>query len=361
MITYKELEELLKKLALYKFVIIGILVIVVGGIFLWYSSSLEGLRRELFRDLGIALVPAGLIVMIFHFILITDFLNRVKEQNKEAIEELLQDKDSELKKKLESLVLGEAISKWGVKNIYKERVSEDVIISIINDAKQGTTIKVLGTALLKFIGVGVRETIKTKIERGDCIFQMLLVDPDSAFIEQRAKEENRFKKELVDDIKPSNDLFGGFINSLLPKHRNKIKRRWYDGPIVYFMIITNNRMLIGFYLRNIGGELRGEHSPHIELEVKNGEIDKKFLDHFNDLWESVTIRTIEDIIQKLSEKDGLASIANILEEVKRNKNDIDEDEAKEIIKRLIDGDKLVITELKDEKIYLKIKDLDELK
>ena len=109
---------------------------------------------------------------------------------------------------------------------------------------------------------------------------LLTLDPQSEFVKQRGIEERRVYEHIKTDIGAADQMHRSFITQLPQPLQEKIELGHYDAPPACFIVSTGSTMIVGFYLR----EIRGERSPHLELEIREGGICKPFLEHFDSLW-----------------------------------------------------------------------------
>jgi hypothetical protein len=168
----------------------------------------------------------------------------------------------------------------GVLRIHRQRPSTDYLQSLIKDAEAGATIRLLGVCMMGFTNAPMQALLNQKLQE-NCIIRFLTLAAESSFVTQKAIEEERTPEDVHNDITLSNQIHRNFIVQRVPQeYRSKIAMRHYDAPPNCFLLGTDSRMLVSFYLRG----QRGEFLPHLELAVTRGGIFAVFENHFEALW-----------------------------------------------------------------------------
>jgi hypothetical protein len=169
----------------------------------------------------------------------------------------------------------------GVLRIHRQRPSTDYLQSLIQQSEPGATIRLLGVCMMGFTNAPMQALLNQKLEE-NCVVRFLTLAANSSFVVQRATEERRTPEDIRNDITLSNQIHRNFIVQRVPQeYRDRITMRHYDAPPNCFLLSTDSRMLVSFYLRG----QRGEFLPHLELAVTRGGIFSVFESHFEALWE----------------------------------------------------------------------------
>jgi hypothetical protein len=106
-------------------------------------------------------------------------------------------------------------------------------------------------------------------------------------VEQRAKEEIRDCEDIKNTISKVNRIHCTFINSLHDENLNGIiTLYYYNAPPNLFLIITDAKVLVGFYSR----EKKGQFFPMIELDIKGRGVTKSFENHFDSLLQDAKVK-----------------------------------------------------------------------
>lgn len=169
----------------------------------------------------------------------------------------------------------------GVIRIHRQRPSTDYLQTVIKEAEAGAAIRLLGVCMMGFTNAPMQAVLSQKLQE-NCTIRFLTLAAESSFVDQRAIEENRTSEDIRNDITLSNQIHRNFIIQRIPQeYRDRIEMRHYDAHPNCFLLGTDSRMLVSFYL---GGQ-RGEFLPHMELAVTRGGIFSVFENHFEALWE----------------------------------------------------------------------------
>lgn len=292
----KQRSSLLLTLLHRNFCIIGLFLLLLGSVIIVLASVVcnAGLLQTVLSTLGVALIPAGTIIIAYEYYMRKEFLNLVSEKLDDALEA------SDLHKKLDDLrnliSLASDLRPLGLRRIYPGRMEikfRDMVLS----APPNTEIKILGAALMCVDDWPMQEALKNRLADG-CTVKLLSLNPTSQFVKQRAQEEKRDIDDIETDIMRTNDKNENFIKHLPPNLKANIRLLHYEAPPMCFIFATNDLMITSVYLR----EKRGEFSPHFELEMKHGGICEPFIAHFNSLWESVASQNEQDTHEKIGER-----------------------------------------------------------
>jgi hypothetical protein len=251
-----------------KMLIFGIITFFIGLILLILSalSIYSGFWGEFIKELGFVLTPAGLIVLAFHTFIVQNYTDELTGKLGELVKNIF--------------IYERNMEEMGVLSIHKHRPPHGEINTLIEETPPGSTIKMLGTVMRNIRSSTSQEIMEKKLNDDNCKLQILVPKTNTEFIKIRAKEENkRDLKKLNKILEADNEELAEDEFSALD--RKKIEIKLYEAPIAYYMVITDKRMFLGFYLR----AMRGEGSPHLELENKEDGIYNNFLVHFDKLWE----------------------------------------------------------------------------
>lgn len=168
----------------------------------------------------------------------------------------------------------------GIKRIYRDCTEID-FLGLLRSAEAGTQIDLLGIIMTNFNNRALQNSLEEKLKLG-CKARMLLLSPNSKFVEQRAKEENRDSQEWRDELVAVNKSHRNFINRLSEEVRKNIELGHYDAAPTFSVYVIDKTMLVGFYLR----ENQGAYLPYLELDIKENGIYEPFLKHFEAMWKS---------------------------------------------------------------------------
>jgi hypothetical protein len=287
-------KQLWSALLRHKFIIIVLLTILVGGILM---MTHERWRAPAFvRDLGSALLTAGVIGGAVEFYTRHEFRSLVVAELKEVVEtsgltarvnalESLPAKVDALGENVEALhqlvPLSTAIAQQGIRRIHPNRHGID-FRAVIEGCQPGEQIRLLGVCMADFANQLMYDLLRKKLGQG-CSVRLLILNPDSTFAGHHTSggslNETRATKTK---IRSTNDLHADFIEDLSPELRPRIELGHYDSPPHVLLVGTGSVVIVSFYLRGA----TGEWFPHIEMRNRPDGICSPFVEHFDSLWES---------------------------------------------------------------------------
>ena len=258
----------------YKLVLISIFIITAGIALLLTAHKFPSNIVDLVKEIGIALTAAGTVGITIDIFTRKQFEDIIQDSFASAY------KDSEIPSKLDDLFslvkMANNFRDLGIKNIYDER-NDDRALEIIKEARKGSKIQLLGTCLRSFTGAATQKMFREKMQQG-CTFELLVLNADSQFVDQRKEEEGETNPEIKNSIETTNRSHELFRNQLNATNlKNNIILEYYDAPPNLFLIITETIVLVGFYMR---GNM-GQFFPEIEIENKSSGISKSFIDHYD--------------------------------------------------------------------------------
>lgn len=268
-------RSLKEKLWSYRVVILA-LTLLLGGVLLDVFHS-HMARPELVRDLAIALLIAGTMGLGLELYTRKQFLDDVSEILEKVI--LSSPLGSRLDDLRDIVMAGIDLRSLGVKRLEANRRALD-FADILKQAAPESEIKILGICLMSLDEPRIQHILEDKLRAG-CSIKILLLDPDSRAVEERATDERRKYTNVRGEIEASENIHRVFVEEMRPKSlRGNIELGYYDRYPGYFLLAIHSLVVVGFYLR----DYRGEDSPHMELEVKAGGLSEPFLRHFDAAW-----------------------------------------------------------------------------
>jgi hypothetical protein len=324
-VSQPSLKERLYK---YKAFIVCLVLLVLGILCLFYAATnaahpesnapQQGMLVHLLRDIGIVLVTTGTVVFAADYITRKDFLTILSEEMMPLRQEVLEFRLNTLKemeplrKDVSSLIarlleevrplkreipslssalddirncisLGSTMTILGIKQIHENRRKSN-LLDHLSRVKGGSEVKLLGIIASEVSTVPMQGIMRDKVRAG-CKFKILCLDPESNFVRQRAIEEARDYEDMKDDILNFNKVWRNFVERGLAKdiiEPGQVEFRYYNSTPRYFLFITDDVVIVGFYL----GRRRGANGPHIELEIKETGIATAYIEHFDILWET---------------------------------------------------------------------------
>lgn len=233
--------------------LIYIIVILSGIIFYLIPSGLQ-MNPQIFYNIGTSLTTSGIIALIFEISLKNEFIKNIK---------------SELNSNIKIIGIGSELKRY-YKNEFEKAKNEIDIIAI---------------SLTHGIDCYDEEFLN-KIKNNHCRIRILIIDPESDYIEHRALDEPDNQSErIVNKIKLSISYFklmekNGKMEFSKEKPLGSIQVKTHKS-IPYFVLSRfDNKclytpLLIGRY---------GNHTPVIEIEDRNSEIFNNLKSHFDNLW-----------------------------------------------------------------------------
>ncbi|MDP8315058.1 MAG: hypothetical protein RAP70_08305 [Candidatus Celaenobacter antarcticus] len=263
------------KLYRIRFILLWLFFIVVGIILIIGFEDLFTNLKLHRKEFGIAILTAGSIAMAIDFFTRKQFQYLLNRELSNSIE------SSSLTSKLDVLMsfvqLSENMKKLGVNNIFPNR--EFNILDLLRNAEPKTEICLCGICLSDFVDNAAQEVIKLKLSQ-ECKIKILLLDPNSESLRERAYDEEREEIDLRTVVSNINELHKNFANSNKSSPNPSIEIRYYYSYPKCFLIITDKSVIVGNYL--LGG--LGKKQPHIALDRNIFGISDTFIKHFETLW-----------------------------------------------------------------------------
>jgi hypothetical protein len=249
----KTLKEIIVK---QRAIIFALVTIVFGVVFIFLSPPLPS---EV-RDVGISLIPAGILTAIAELYLRKDFMREFREAQYRY----------ELFAELERL---------GIKKVYETRRGKDPIFGEIAQIAQKEPqrlkrIRILGISLEPFINV-VGSLMDELLQNG-CKFEFLSLAANSEVAKKRETEQEMIG--VIDRIRSFEKWITKYIEK--PEFKENIELRKYNfAPVFHITIINEEKLFVNLYpIFESGWDL-----PILEID-KNGVLFEKFELQFDKVW-----------------------------------------------------------------------------
>lgn len=268
--------KIIKKIKELKTVIIGLVLIILGGLFLVISFKLKdnSFISVFFRDLSFALFPAGIISIAYQYYTEQTMVSNITEA---------------VNKKM-----GCNFCKNEFLDVYKSRND-----SHLNDffKKAQRVIRILTTNL-----ASLENDLQDLIEKAkkDVKVSILTLNPRHEFLIRRYKDLRQFEKakdffeEMIVNLRK-------FCNekekSLKNDDKSNFEIRLYDNPPTLMLFQSDDEVIIGFILR----KGRASKFIHIKFNCSDYDYEKEnkycgdFLKHFDNIWKDATEISAERI------------------------------------------------------------------
>lgn len=281
--TAQQDQTLAKTIVNYRFILIGMVLTFIGIISLLpyaFNPESEKISYLVFlRDFGLALLPAGTILLIVEFLIRSHYEQLILAKVNTAINE-----NKFLKDTFSSIRLANEIREMGVRKLYFKRPSLDTFIEILKSSDKGTEIKILAIAFTALKDRDMKNALLGKLN-DDCKIKLLCMNPNAKeAVEQRAFEEDRQTGDMMHDIQTNDEVHKNFINQLPDENKQKFKCSSINFTPAYFIFCVGKTMIVGFYLAGN----RGTTFPHLELSPIFPEEKGMFFTfekYFDSLWE----------------------------------------------------------------------------
>lgn len=205
--------------------------------------------NELARDLALGFFPIGLTIVLMEYWL--------RSQTKEEIKEYIESEVSNiLKGKLKRL---SDYDKSGLEKVWGSFGPEE-LPRFIASAKKRIMISVPF-----FVEPEVLEPIlEQKARNADFSIKILTLHPDSIYLQRRG--EIIFGRPLAGKLEAEKTL-RMLKRALGGRPTTSAEVRVFDSLLTAFLVVADNRALIGFYMSR-GTALK---NPHIEARIRDGE------------------------------------------------------------------------------------------
>jgi hypothetical protein len=292
----REIGPILSGYIRYRFLFLMTLLFFAGIVLILVAAPGRS-REDLMRDLGIGLFVAGTVGLGAEFFarkeMQTEFrflvedtvrepvLEQVKEGDRQAHEKIdemrrFQDTVSCNIDEIRDLLWNNNLREMGVLQIHADRDKAD-FRRWLSQAKPGSTIRLM--ALCMNPATMTERLIRGKLEEG-CSFRLLLVDPYSSFLDQRAHEEEPNSEEnFKEQVRKWAESHLHFAQNLEARLAQRFELGFYRAA-PSFIADNEISMLMGSYLNGC----RGDDCPHLELQIKPGGAYEPFRRHFESLW-----------------------------------------------------------------------------
>jgi hypothetical protein len=166
----------------------------------------------------------------------------------------------------------------GVREVHTDRDKAD-FRRWLASARPGSTIRLMALCLNPATTNWNERLIRGKLLEG-CTIRLLLLDPYSPFLDQRAHEEEpKTEEPFKERVRKWAESHQQFARSLEASQTKGFELGFYRAA-PSFIADNETSMLVGFYLN----ECRGDDCPHLELEIKPGGVYKPFRQHFESFW-----------------------------------------------------------------------------
>ena len=168
-----------------RFILMGYIIFSVGIILLLVCQLLfpQGVLSSVVTNFAAALIPAGTVIVAYEYYMRKEFLQRVND----SISVVLA--GSDLTKHVVELYklisLTNDLRPFGLQKVYRTRREID-IQDLVEAARPGTEIKMLGTALVCVNQYDMQRVLVEKLQ-SECTVKLLSINPDSEFVKQRAE------------------------------------------------------------------------------------------------------------------------------------------------------------------------------
>ncbi|MFL5541790.1 MAG: hypothetical protein ACJ8J0_22580 [Longimicrobiaceae bacterium] len=284
-------SSLWRKIFTYKFIILALLAVLLGAASILLKD--RTFDPEFFRDIGISLCIAGIVGFAVDLYARQEFERIIIEHVKDAcdasslspkLDRLHQELSGRLDSLQQMIVLASELTALGLRRIHPTRDEID-FRTFIRAAKPGTEICLLGIGMMSFTDPQMKHLLELKMLE-KCTIKLLILAPASEYVRLRAEEEGRDAEEdLRLAISNADGLHRNWINyELRADLRERIELGHYDSAAHVLIVSTSHAMIVGPYLR---GD-RGEHLPHVELDIREGGLYAPFMRHFELLWATRT-------------------------------------------------------------------------
>ncbi|MEA2559381.1 MAG: hypothetical protein QOH06_885 [Acidobacteriota bacterium] len=249
----------------------------------FFFSGLLLIRKadsgDLMRDIGIGLFVAGTVGLGVEWFVRKEMEMEFRAGFDESIEKLrdLQADASTRVDEIRHLLWNNNLREMGVRQIYASRDKAE-FVEWLTSAVPGSTVRLMALCLNP---ATVSDKLILKKLRQGCKIKLLLLDPYSSPLDQRAREEAQGKEETFKArVRQWAATHQEFIDNLEPDLPGSLELGFYVAAPACFIAENESSMLVGFYLNNC----RGDDCPHLELEVKPGGAYEAFRRHFDSLW-----------------------------------------------------------------------------
>jgi hypothetical protein len=236
---------------------IGVLLIILSQ----GSNPVPEYLKEYLNLLGIALVPSGVISLIYEYMLRETFLREMRSQ-------LLDSLQSEFSPLF-------AIKDAGIQALHDEFPADDIVEGISNAQ---IYIKIFTTWIP--IIEKIERPFLNAAKRG-CKIKILILNPDSPFAKSRSNDLG-FASDTYVQGQINNGL-DELVRYCSQNHiLGKVDIRLYDSTPTLFFIAYDDTFIFCPYFKN----KMGIHTWQIEVKGVNSFLVKSLTEHFDAIWKT---------------------------------------------------------------------------
>lgn len=240
-------------------------LVILTGIILYLLEP--RLHWSILQSLGTELFTAGFIAMLLEIILRDEFIEVLKKEYKAPLKEL---------------EIGIKADSTFVHNFYSARDKIDIMALSCSRGRKN-----------------YEKLLVSKIYDDYCNIRILILDPDSEFVEKRARDEpdanaeERINNETMHSIEFFKNLKSAINAKYKPENplKGSICVKTHKSIPYFGYTRMDDYCFVSFYFAGA----YGIHSPVIEFRKHTSQLFDKFEKHFDVLWERKDSRTVVDI------------------------------------------------------------------
>lgn len=291
------IRALISTVVKYRFFILMMLLF-FSGILLMIGANPE--THEVIRDLGIGFFVAGTVGLGVEFFVRREMEREFRVLVDETIDDLTSPQFNRIVERIESadqrshefqtgisprvdeirdLLWNNNLRSMGVRQVHPDREKAS-FVKWLASAEPGSTVRLMALCLDPSTTHAREKLIRGKLREG-CKIRLLLLDPYSVFLNQRAREEApKAEDAFKERVRTWAEVHYRFVHSLEPELAENFELGFYQAAPTCFIADNEASMLVGFYLHGC----RGDDCPHFELEIKPGGAYEQFRNHFESVW-----------------------------------------------------------------------------
>ena len=231
-----------------KSIIAGLIVLLVGIIFILVDVYWQKTTTSLWINIGCSLIASAMVILLTSI-----FVERIKYN---------------------------PLEKWGITKIYSTRAEKNQDSDKeLDKAKYQVDAVAFG---LKSFRTKQNKKVETCLKNG-VNFRIITMNPESPFVAQREKEEN----ETTNQIKNTIEQLVIWANNLNKKnYKGKIIVKGYSCMTLDFYWRVDNELYVGPYWYGISSQQTMTYKF-----VEGGDAFKIYADYFEQLWENSDLLT----------------------------------------------------------------------
>ena len=271
--------------------LLAVIILLLGPMFIVIPDIFESASKEIFQSLGLGLLSAGIVALIFEFALDRVRRDRVSEDVGKAIKRALEQSSGQIPSVVNSAIneiLTPGVQKAidaavrsirGVEPLGIVDIHPDQPVGLVKQIFQEASkeILILQTWIDNF--KEFEDAIYRAVEENNCEVRILLTNPNSPHAKARSRDLDLPENYVVEHIKDTIEQVQRLKHSLRAKGK-RVKLGLYESTPIMTIHSGDSRIVQGFFF---SGHYALQ-SPHIEFASWDSTLSKALKEYFESVW-----------------------------------------------------------------------------